>query len=84
MTSLVGVAVSCEHAPSLRSPLDSVEAGDLPSDAVMLSAPSTVLCPPPTSHAATHIPLASRRLLLLHLQIRHYSLHAPCPVIRDR
>lgn len=30
-----------------------VEAGDLPSNAVMLSAPSAVVCPPPTSHRAS-------------------------------
>ena len=52
MTFLVGVVGSDEHAPSRLSPLDTVEAGDLPSDAVLLSASSPVLCPPPTSHAA--------------------------------
>ena len=51
MTFLVGVVGSDEHAPSRLSPLDTVEAGDLPSDAVLLSAPSTVICPPPTAHA---------------------------------
>ena len=52
MTFLVGVVGSDEPAPSHLSPLDTVEAGDLPSDAVLLSAPSPVLCPHPTSHAA--------------------------------
>ena len=33
MTFLVGGVGSDEHAPSLLSPLDTVEAGDLPSDA---------------------------------------------------
>src|SRR3972149_6390770 len=52
VTFLVGVVGSDEHAPSRHSPLDLVEAGDLPSDAVLLSAPSPVLCPPPTAHTA--------------------------------
>ena len=52
VTFLVGVIGSDEHAPSHLSPLDAVEAGDLPSDAVVLSASSSVLCPPPTSHGA--------------------------------
>ena len=52
VTFQVGVVGSDEHAPSRLSPLDTVEAGDLPSDAVLLSASSPVLCPPPTSHAA--------------------------------
>ena len=47
-----GVVGSCEHAPSLTSSLDIVEAGALPSDGVMLSPSSSVLLPPPTSHAA--------------------------------
>ena len=52
MTFLVGVIGSDEHAPSCLSPLDPGDVGDLPSDAVVLSASSPVLCPPPTSHAA--------------------------------
>ncbi len=52
VTFLLGVIGSCEHAPSLHSPLDIVEVGDLPSDAVMLSATSAVICPPPTSQRA--------------------------------
>ena len=52
VTFLLGVVGSDEHAPSLHSLHDTVEAGDLPSGTVMLSAPSAVLCPPPTSHRA--------------------------------
>ena len=53
MIGRAGVVGPSGHAPSLTSPPDMVEAGDLPSDAVLLSAPSTVLLPPPTSHAAS-------------------------------
>ena len=53
VTALLGVVGSCEHAPSLHSSLDVVEVGGLPSSTVMLSAPSTVLCPPPTSQRAS-------------------------------
>ena len=52
VTFLLGVIGPSGHAPPLHSSLDIVEVGDLPSDAVMLSAPSAVLCPPPTSHRA--------------------------------
>ena len=52
MTCLTGVVGSSEHAPSLPSSVDIVEAGDLPSGAVVLSAPSAVVCPPPTPHRA--------------------------------
>ena len=51
VTFLLGVVGSDEHAPSRPSPLDLVEAGALPSDAVLLSAPSTVMWPPPTSES---------------------------------
>jgi hypothetical protein len=49
----MGVVGSCEHAPSLTSPLDTAEAGTLSSGRVLLSLPSAVLWPPPTSHTAS-------------------------------
>jgi len=50
------VLLSCilyGHAPSLTSPLSSVEVEALPSHRVMLSRWSSVLWPPPTSHPAS-------------------------------
>ena len=43
----------CGHAPSLTFPLDPVEVEALPSERVVLSRPSSVLWPPPTSHPAS-------------------------------
>src|SRR3990172_7984931 len=48
-----GVVGPSGHAPSLTSPPDMVEAGALPSGAVLLSASSTVRFSPPTSHAVS-------------------------------
>ncbi len=42
------------HAPPLTSPLNVVEAEALPSDPVLLSEPSAVIWPLPTSHTAYH------------------------------
>jgi hypothetical protein len=41
------------HAPSLTFPLDPIEVEALPSWRVVLSRPSAVLWPPPTSHPAS-------------------------------
>ena len=44
---------SLEHAPSLTSSMDTVEAGALPSGEVLLSPPSAVVWSPPTSRSAS-------------------------------
>jgi len=47
------VELAFRHAPSLTVSLDLVEVGLLPSDKVLLSLSSSVLCAPPTSHPAS-------------------------------
>ena len=71
------------HAPSLTSSLSTVEAETLPSGAVVLSAPSTVIWSPPTSHTASHrtsrstlIPTVTKELPFDHVRspLFHHQL----------